>query len=337
MADMVKERTDMAQDKEEVMDGQKGGVRRGLKEKKEIAYEEDKMVIIEIDGGKLVLALEVLKSIRELCGAIVVCRLLDENRFEVTIASEGAKRKLLEGFKIGAASVHARELCSNEMVVSFLRMPAYITDEVIVAQLSGWGVAAVSEVKRRMWLGTRIADGTRFVRVQFTDIVQSLPYSTKFETANGLEYGRVIHNKQVKVCRGCLQPGHIMRECPDFVCYTGVTEGVKCNLCFNEIDKCMCVESSQESEDEVEGGGAEGTALLMILILPLSPDLSPSSEGEVDMMEVNMMRKRPWECVFDVITCLHRDDEGRLLVVEGVKGGKSYRLINIYVYMRQIR
>uniref|UniRef100_A0A8C5EXJ1 exodeoxyribonuclease III n=1 Tax=Gouania willdenowi TaxID=441366 RepID=A0A8C5EXJ1_GOUWI len=36
------------------------------------------------------------------------------------------------------------------------------------------------------------------------------------------------------------------------------------------------------------------------------------------------------EGVFDEINCLYKDDEGRLLVVEGLKGDRRYRLINIY-------
>uniref|UniRef100_A0A8C5GE18 CCHC-type domain-containing protein n=1 Tax=Gouania willdenowi TaxID=441366 RepID=A0A8C5GE18_GOUWI len=246
-----------------------GDERRVLKEKNAIAYEEDKTVILEIDGEKAVAALELIRNIRELCGAIVACRLLEERKFEVTMANEEATRKLLDGFRIGEVRVHARELCSKEMVVSFLGMPAYITDEVILAKLIGWGVAAVSDVKRRMWPGTQIADGTRFVRVRFTDAVQSLPYSTKFDTANGPEYVRVIHNKQIRVCRGCLQPGHIFRECPDFMCHKcgaqghfarefwGVTGGIKCVLCFNTMNKCMCTVSREEVEDVAAAEGSE--------------------------------------------------------------------------------
>uniref|UniRef100_A0A8D2ZSN3 Uncharacterized protein n=1 Tax=Scophthalmus maximus TaxID=52904 RepID=A0A8D2ZSN3_SCOMX len=42
-----------------------------------------------------------------------------------------------------------------------------------------------------MWPGTRIADGTRFVKVQFNDTVQSLPYSVKFITVTDPN-GRII-------------------------------------------------------------------------------------------------------------------------------------------------
>ncbi len=56
------------------------------------------------------------------------------------------------------------------------------------------------------WPGTDITDGTRILKVKFLDTVKSLPYSTKFETVGGAEHFRVIHDRQVKVCRLCIQP-----------------------------------------------------------------------------------------------------------------------------------
>lgn len=101
-------------------------------------------------------------------------------------------------------------------VFSFLNLPTYIQDEEITRKLTEWGVTAVSTIKRRMWPGTDIADGTR---VRFTDTVKSLQYSTKFETMRGTEHFRVIHDRQVKVCRLCSQPGHIARDCPSLKCF----------------------------------------------------------------------------------------------------------------------
>jgi len=91
----------------------------------------------------------------------------------------------MDGFKMGATVVTGRKLVNDELIVSFLNLPAYISDQEILEKLQGWGVEAVTKIKRRMWPGTTIVDGTSFVRVRFTDAVQSLPYSKKFNTANG--------------------------------------------------------------------------------------------------------------------------------------------------------
>ncbi|KAM9717483.1 uncharacterized protein ACNS7B_021133 [Menidia menidia] len=67
------------------------------------------------------------------------------------MVTDTGKRRLLDGCRIGETVLHARELTLDEMVVSFLAMPAYIGDEAVIAKLAAWKVEAVSEVKRRMW------------------------------------------------------------------------------------------------------------------------------------------------------------------------------------------
>ncbi|KAM9726311.1 uncharacterized protein ACNS7B_017278 [Menidia menidia] len=235
---------------------------------KSVVYEERNTVIVEMKGGEAVTAMELMKTIRELCGAIAACRFLADRKYEVTMVTDTGKRRLLDGCRIGETVLHTRELTSDEMVVSFLAMPAYIGDEAVIAKLAAWKVEAVSVVKRRMWPGTQVADGTRYVKVKFNKTVQSLPYSTKFDTAAGPEYIRVIHDRQARVCRLCLQPGHIVRECPEFKCYRCGAQGHlareckkprQCALCYNAATNCICNEASQESDggennEDVAGG-----------------------------------------------------------------------------------
>ncbi len=67
-------------------------------------------------------------------------------------------------------------------MVSFLNLPSYIEDEDIVQKLVNWGVTPILPVRRRFYPGTTVADGTRFLRVKFSQEVTSLPYNTKFMT-----------------------------------------------------------------------------------------------------------------------------------------------------------
>lgn len=119
----------------------------------------------------------------------------------------------MDGFKIKNSLIIGKEIENDEMVVSFLNLPTYIEDEIILEKLNDWGVRAISTIKRRMWPGTMIADRTRYMKVEFSEDVKSLPYSTKFETAGGMEHFRVIHDRQIRVCRLCIQPGHVVRDC----------------------------------------------------------------------------------------------------------------------------
>lgn len=96
-------------------------------------------------------------------------------------------------------------------------------------------------------------DGTRFLKVKFTEQVTSLPYSTRFNTSEGMEYFRVIHDKQVRVCRVCIQSGHVLRECPDFLCrkcgkqghYARECSVSICRDCRIEKANCKCNEEQE--------------------------------------------------------------------------------------------
>lgn len=183
----------------------------------------------------------------------------------MTMSHPKGEERLLDGFKIGETTVIVKELNNDELVVSFQNLPAYIEDHEIVDKRHKWGVSMTSPVKRRMWPGTHIADGTRFVRVKFNEEVQSLPYSTKFNTAQGTEYFRVIHDRQVKVCRLCIQPGHILRQCPELLC--GVqghyakecgAASKKCNICLNNEKNCICNHSEDGDVSVSESYNEDG-------------------------------------------------------------------------------
>jgi hypothetical protein len=58
-----------------------------------------------------------------------------------------------------------KELGNDELVVSFLNLPAYITDGELHEKLQGWKVKATTPIKKWMCPGTDIVDGTRFCKV----------------------------------------------------------------------------------------------------------------------------------------------------------------------------
>lgn len=227
-----------------------------------LKYGKERTVVVELIGEDKITTMELLRSIKDVCGELVGCRIKGERKYEVTMRDAKGKERLMDGFKIKNTKVMARDVMANELIVSFMNLPVYIEDGAIVDKLRSWGVAAVSEIRRRVWPGTEIVDGTRYCKVKFTDTVQSLPYSTKFETLEGGEYFRVIHDKQVRVCRLCIQPGHILKDCPDFRCFkcgnqghyarecAGARERAVCAGCRKRTDECNCGEVANEEESQ---------------------------------------------------------------------------------------
>ncbi|KAK5928664.1 hypothetical protein CgunFtcFv8_013712 [Champsocephalus gunnari] len=110
-----------------------------------------------------------------------------------------------------------------------------------------------------MWPGTDVVDGTRFLRVEFNKEVQSLPYSTRFETLEGPEYFRVIHDKPVPVCRMCLRPGHLYKECPQFRCHKCAKQGHYARDCVTREEGASGARGreSAQAENTVENGMEE--------------------------------------------------------------------------------
>uniref|UniRef100_A0A674AP51 CCHC-type domain-containing protein n=1 Tax=Salmo trutta TaxID=8032 RepID=A0A674AP51_SALTR len=204
-------------------------------------YERHLTLAVEIVCEEKITMMELLRGIKEVCGSVVGCRFKANQKYEITMNHAKGNERLMDGFKIKNSRIMAKDLVNDELVVSFMNLPAYISDDEIHAKLNNWGVAAVSKIKRRVWPGTDIVDGTRFCKVKFTDTVQSLPYSAKFETLKGTEYFRIIHDKQVKVCRLCIQPGHVLRECQEFTCRRCGEQGHyarECNLRDRKCREC---------------------------------------------------------------------------------------------------
>jgi hypothetical protein len=151
-----------------------------------------------------------------------------------------------------------KRLQNRDYVVSFMHLPVYLADEEILNKLEGWGVTPISKLKRRVYPGTSIEDGTRYVKTRFPKEVASLPYSTKMETAEGPQYFRVMHSHQVKTCRLCMSPDHVVKDCPEFKCFKCEERGhfarncnaVTCPDCNLVLNKCECWMEGEEEEEE---------------------------------------------------------------------------------------
>ena len=215
------------------------------------------VINVEIEGDDIITMIDLLKAVELICGRVLGCRTKNGKRWELTMSNIKGKERLLDGFKIKNSRIVATELIKNTRVVSFLNLPLYITDDQIKDKLRQWGVEPASDIRRRKWAGTEIYDGTRFLKVKFPEAISSLPYSTKFDTLEGAEYFRVLHDQQMKVCRLCLQPGHILRECPEFYCFRCKKQGHYARECVDMTAVATERGEMVEEEEDVEEEGSK--------------------------------------------------------------------------------
>ncbi|KAI4825145.1 hypothetical protein KUCAC02_020843 [Chaenocephalus aceratus] len=224
---------------EEQGQNKKTGEEETRKEKGSERYSVELTVEVTVDGGATVTMMDLLKGIQKKYGVVDGCRVRGERLYEVTMRTCLGKMKIMEGLRVNGVMVHAQDLLNTDLTVSFLSLPVYVPDR----RLEEWGVEPISAIKKRVWPGTEITDGTRFLRVRFNHKVSSLPYSTKLDTVRGAEYFRVLHNRQVPVCRLCIQPGHFFRECPEFKCH-------KCGQTGHYARECRFRAEREEKEEE---------------------------------------------------------------------------------------
>lgn len=261
MAGVPRGRNDHGPDQQQRVGQERGKETR--KEKAKKMYKKEATITVDLRDEKELRAMDIIKAVTEKIGEgkILAVRPKQTNEYEVTLECEEDTDFLMDGLDIKGMTFEVRSLQNRDYVVSFMHLPAYTEDVDIFNKLEQWGVIPVSVVKRRVYPGTYIEDGTRFLKVRFPREVASLPYSTRLETAEGPQYFRVMHSHQVKTCRLCMSPDHVVKDCPDFKCFKCDEKGhfarncnVKCPDCREVLTKCECWTGHEEEEEEQVSG-----------------------------------------------------------------------------------
>lgn len=247
----------------------KGNTERNVNEARErhnVEYKREWTVLIETENINGLSVMTLIKEIEAVVGygALLALRPKQNKQYEATLNSEKACEKIEEGLFYEKERVGVTRLHKSEVLVSFLHLPPDVPDAAILARLARWGVLPILPVRRRYYPGTNVADGTRFLKVRFPKEVVSLPYSARFETEDGPQYCRVIHDRQVKICCFCMSPGHVLRDCPGFACreclqqghYARECDATKCPDCRRAMIRCTCLppdgsEEEQEQEQQI--------------------------------------------------------------------------------------
>ncbi len=241
---------------------QRDGSRMNKEMRKERIYLKEATVTVDLGNVKDARAADIIKAVIERIGdgRILAVRPKQAREYEVTLECEEDTECLIDGLNINGTNCEVKRLQNRDFVVSFMHLPVYLADEHILNKLEG--VSPISKLKRRFYPGTSIEDGTRYVKTRFPKEVASLPYSTKIETAEGPQYFRVMHSNQVKTCRLCMSPDHVVKDCPEFKCFKCEERGhfartcnaVTCPDCNLVLNKCECWMEGEEEEEQQVGG-----------------------------------------------------------------------------------
>ncbi|MGL5156679.1 MAG: hypothetical protein ACRC9H_17435 [Aeromonas veronii] len=296
------------------LDGQKSG-------EKKVEYLKELTLVMNIMENKGIKVEDIIRAVTKKIGNGKLLALRPKNtlEYELTLTCADDCEDLINGVEIKRQLCGVRRLELKECVVSFLHLPAYVEDGKIKDKLKLWGVIPITKIKRRLYPGTDIADGTRYVKIRFSKDVTSLPYSAKFETADGERYFRVIHDGQIQLCRMCMQPGHIFKDCPDFKCFDCAEQGHfardckadKCLDCNKVFMKCVC-----ETESEVDKSNEETEIENVESSLSESEQNTQKERNGVNLKDFNKEAEKKNEMVTetkDSVGKIEKTDENKII------------------------
>ncbi len=243
-----------------VLNGEHGdnGGRGYLKRK----YDKDATIRIDVGYAKIN-ASDIISFIEDDFGVNTVFACVPRGGYyEVTLCDTESAQVLAGEWDIKGNKYNCRVVTDRSVVVSFLHLTPYIEDGQILDLLKTYNITPLSDIKRHFLKGTRgkITDGTRYVRVRFPSNIKSLPYSVRFETCDGLQPFRVIHNGQVKTCNQCFESDHVLANCPKVRCKICHQLGhiardcsmAKCYDCRNTRITCTCGTTTPDNMSDEE-------------------------------------------------------------------------------------
>ncbi|XP_041352754.1 uncharacterized protein LOC121371148 isoform X2 [Gigantopelta aegis] len=227
---------------------------------KKLIYKKECTVVVDVGDNRKMAAGDLIQFLSEQVGDVIhACVPKGPGRHEVTVDDVVQARIISnnDSLEVNGMKMKTKLLHSDSVVVSFLHLPTYISDDEIEERLKSTNIELITPIYRRFYKGTHNAYGTRYACVKFPPDVKSLPYSMTFDTVEGVEFFRVLHDSQSIVCCNCMSDSQAIRDCPNITCYFCKEMGhvvrhckktFLCQKCGNSFDGCVCSMNEYDSE-----------------------------------------------------------------------------------------
>ncbi|CAM4685215.1 unnamed protein product [Leuciscus chuanchicus] len=133
-----------------------------------LEYLKEATVVMDTMNNKGIKADDIIKAVTMKIGndKLLAVRPKNSLEYELTLTCADECDDLIDGVEIKEQLCVVRRLELKECVVSFVHLPAYVKDETIEDKLKLWGVTPITKIKRRLYPGTDIADGTSRFRLR---------------------------------------------------------------------------------------------------------------------------------------------------------------------------